>query len=121
MDCIESILLVGVTIACVVATFSTTVIVGVKVQSPLADLIHEGPSDRPRDQNHIGRGEAAVFTGVITVVLAIVALFVEFVKLYESGHTVTMWIFNKTIAKGCAEVLVAFGMLRLMLAAWRGL
>jgi hypothetical protein len=94
MDCIESILLVGATIACVVATFSATVIVGVKVQSSLADLIHEGPSNRPRNQNQIEQGEATVFTGVITVVitvvLAIVALFIEFVKLYESGHTVTM-------------------------------
>jgi hypothetical protein len=58
---------------------------------------------------------------VITVVLAMVTLITEFAKLEEGGHTVTLWIFNKTIAKGCAEVLVALGMLRLMLAAWGGL
>jgi hypothetical protein len=55
------------------------------------------------------------------VVLAMVTLLIEFAKLEEGGHTVTLWVFNKTIAKGCAEVLVAFRMLRLMLAAWRGL
>jgi hypothetical protein len=55
------------------------------------------------------------------VVLAMVTLLIEFAKLEEGGHTVTLWVFNKPIAKGCAEVLVAFGMLRLMLAAWRGL
>jgi hypothetical protein len=58
---------------------------------------------------------------VITVVLAMVTLLIEFAKLEEGGHTVTLWVSNKPIAKGCAEVLVAFGMLRLMLAAWRGL
>jgi hypothetical protein len=50
-----------------------------------------------------------------------VTLLIEFAKLEEGSHTVTLWVFNKIIAKGCAEVLVAFGMLRLMLAAWRGL
>jgi hypothetical protein len=41
MDCIESILLVSATIACVITVFSATVIVGVKVQTPLADLIRQ--------------------------------------------------------------------------------
>jgi hypothetical protein len=121
MDCIESIFLVSATIACVITVFSATVIVGVKAQTPLANLFCQDPKDRPRHQNYISRGEATFFTGAITVVLAMVTLVTEFAKLEEGGHIVTMWIFNKTIAKGCAEVLVALGMLRLMLAAWRGL
>jgi hypothetical protein len=121
MDCIESILLVGTTIACVVVVLSATVIVGVKIQSPLADLVYQSLNNGPRGRDHIDRGEATGFTGLITVMLAIVTLVTEFKKLEESGHIVTLWVFNKTIAKGCAEVLVALGMLRLVLAAWRGL
>jgi hypothetical protein len=120
MEFIGSILLVGATITCVVMVFSATLIMGVKILSPLTDLIYQDLINGPREQHPGNRTDVLFFTGVIPVFLAFVTLITEFVKLEEGGHTVTLWIFNKFLVKGCVEVLVALGLIRLVLATLRG-
>jgi hypothetical protein len=120
MDFIESTLLVGATIACVVVASSATLILGLKLLRPLTDLIHQGLVNRPRKQDLGARGDALVFTGIILVLIAFVTLFTQFVQFEKDGHTMTLWIFNQFVVKGCAEVLVALGLIRLVLATLRG-
>jgi hypothetical protein len=120
MEFIGSILLVGTTITCVVMVISRTLIMGIKVLSPLTDLIYQGLVNGPKEQHPSSRADALFFTGVIPVFLAFVTLITEFVKLEEGGHIVTLWIFNKYVVKGCAEVLVALGLIRIVLATLRG-
>jgi hypothetical protein len=88
MEFIGSIILVGATIACVVMVFSATLIMGVKILSPLTDLIYQNLVIGPREQHPGNRADALFFTGVIPVFLAFVTLIAEFVKLEEGGHTV---------------------------------
>jgi hypothetical protein len=120
MDFIKSTLLVGATIACVVMASSATLILGLKLLRPLTDLIHQGLVNGPRKQDPGARGDALVFTGIILVFMAFVTLFTEFVQFEKDGHTMTLWIFNQFVVKGCAEVLVALGLIRLVLATLRG-
>jgi hypothetical protein len=120
MDFIKSTLLVGATIACVVVASSATLILGLKLLRPLTDLMQQGLVDGPRKQHPGDRGDALVFTGFIVVFMAFVTLFTEFVQFEKDGHTMTLWIFNQFVVKGCAEVLVALGLIRLVLATLRG-
>jgi hypothetical protein len=119
MEFIGSILLVGATITCVVMVFLATLIMGVKILSPLTDLIYQDLVNGPREQHPSNRADALFFTGVIPLFLAFLTLITEFVKLEEGGHTVTLWIFNKYVVKGCAEVLVILGLIRIVLATLR--
>jgi hypothetical protein len=119
MDFIESILVVGGNIACVLVAFSATVILGVKLLCPLTDLIQQGLVDEPGNQDPRDRAAALCFTGMITGLLALVLVADEFKPSNDRGRTVTSWMFNKLVVKGCAEALVALGLIRLVLATLR--
>jgi hypothetical protein len=119
MDFIESILVVGGNIACVLVAFSATVILGVKLLCPLTDLIQQGLVDEPGNQDPRDRAAALCFTGMITGLLALVLVADEFKPSNDRGRTVTSWMFNKLVVKGCAEALVALGLIRLVLVTLR--
>lgn len=115
MDSIESTFLVGATVAWVIFIFSATVFTGVESLSPLTDLIQQSLVDGPRQQDPDDRGEALFLTGVIPGLLAIVTVGIELSKLEESGLDATLWIINSLVFKGCAEAVVALGLLRWVL------
>lgn len=121
MDSIVSTVQVGATVACVIVVFSATINMGVKILSPLTKSIHQSLFDGHKQQDPSGRGDALFLTGLISVFLTIVTLFIELVKLDDDETVVTLWIFNSAVVKGCAEVLVASGLLRLVLVTRRWL
>jgi hypothetical protein len=119
MDSIVSTIHVGATVACVIVVFSATINMGIRISSPLTDLIHQYMFDGLKNPEPNGREVALVLTGVISVFLALVTVVVELAKFDET--VLTMWIFNISVIKGCAGFLVASGLLRLVLVTRRWL
>jgi len=106
MDSIKSTVSVGVILACMISAFSTTVVMGVRILSPLTNLLQDGLPDR----------SLALFsTTWIPLILAVVTIVIEIVEFEKSGLDVTLALASTLVAKACAEVLVALGLFRLVL------
>lgn len=106
MDSIKSTVSVGVTLAGMISAFSTAVVMGVRILSPLTNLLQDRLPNR---------GLALFFTTWIPMILATVTIVIETVEFEKSGLDVTLALADTLVAKACAEAVVALLLLRLVL------
>lgn len=111
MDVIESIFWTGFTMACTITIVVTCVFATGTMSFKLTQYLYDLSED-PQKQ----------FDAEVGAAMAVVALVFAFFRLIfiivalEEGQ-LTLWIFNGVVARSCAEVCVALGLLTLAVAA----
>jgi hypothetical protein len=111
MDVIESIFWTGFTMACTVIIVVTCVYATMFMGSKLTQYLYDVFGD-PQKQSD---AEVEVAMGIVALVFAFSRLIFTIVTLKEGQ--LTLWIFNGAVARSCAEICVALGLLTLAVAA----
>lgn len=109
MDIVESIFWTGFTIACTITVIVTCGLATMIMDFKLIQLLHDLLEDPGKELE----AEPAVATAMMALGLVVVRV----IATLATQDDLTPWIFNGVVARSCAEVCVALGLLKFALAA----